>query len=216
MDSGKTEKGEGFVKEFWDKSAKPAIQEGGKAVIRDAMVNLGKKMLADKAGDAADVVSMLKKEADIAELKFKKRDNEKKLAALDDDEVNTAKRESVLAGFKKATRESQQKEADAADALAKRAAAKKAEDDEREAARTAARAAEEAERSRDPRDSFSYYFDGGGRSTTESGRNQVNETVRRLRDDEVEIIPPSTRTAGQNFIAGLLEDNSRYLEDKSR
>lgn len=55
-------KGNGFVKDFMNKSAVPAIQEAGKALIRDSLLKVGKKYLGLEAEKTVDTVSKLKEE----------------------------------------------------------------------------------------------------------------------------------------------------------
>lgn len=55
-------KGNGFVKEFWNRSATPAIQEAGRQLIKDSLLKLGKKYLGLEAEQGEDYVSTLEKE----------------------------------------------------------------------------------------------------------------------------------------------------------
>lgn len=55
-------KGNSFVKDFWDKSAVPAIQEAGKGLIKDSLTKLGKKYLGLNTEQTEDYVTRLGKE----------------------------------------------------------------------------------------------------------------------------------------------------------
>ena len=55
-------KGNSFVKDFWDKSAVPAIQEAGKGLIKDSLTKMGKKYLGLNTENADDYVTKLGKE----------------------------------------------------------------------------------------------------------------------------------------------------------
>ena len=57
-----TTKGNGFVKDFMNKSAVPAIQEAGKTLIRDSLLKMGKKYLGLEAETAVKTVDKLKEE----------------------------------------------------------------------------------------------------------------------------------------------------------
>lgn len=57
-------KGNGFVKEFWNKAATPAIQEAGKTLIRDSLLKLGKKYLGLETEQTKSYLERLKEEHD--------------------------------------------------------------------------------------------------------------------------------------------------------
>lgn len=57
-----TAKGNGFVKEFWNKSAVPAIQEAGKGLIKDSLTKMGKKYLGLESQQTEDYTTKLAKE----------------------------------------------------------------------------------------------------------------------------------------------------------
>lgn len=71
-------KGNGFVKEFWNRSATPAIQEAGKSLIKDSLLKLGKKYLGLETEQAEDTVDVLTKEWKRLSLANKIRDEKAK------------------------------------------------------------------------------------------------------------------------------------------
>lgn len=82
MNPQKVSKGKEFIRGFVDRALVPAIQEGGRQLIRDAMVNAGKKTFG-LDGDTTDaVVSKMKKKVEVLELENKL----KKLKNPDDDQ----------------------------------------------------------------------------------------------------------------------------------
>ena len=71
-------KGNGFVKEFWNKAATPAIQEAGKSLIKDGLLKIGKKYLGLETEQAEDTVDVLTKEWKRLNLANKIRDEKAK------------------------------------------------------------------------------------------------------------------------------------------
>lgn len=95
------------------------------------------------------------------------------------------KKKTLVEDFYKSRDEKDKSDADKA---AKKAdAAKRKEESEKAAA--------EAEAKKDPKDSFSYYFDGGGKQKTNNGESFVKDTV-----EKVQAKPePDTRTTKEKY-----------------
>lgn len=74
-------KGNGFVKEFWNKAATPAIQEAGRSLIRDSLLKAGKKYLGLETEAAESTVDRLTREWKELNLTNKIRDERDKFRA---------------------------------------------------------------------------------------------------------------------------------------
>ena len=75
----KVQKGESFVKEFVNKSLKPAAVEAGKDVLKKFAIDRAEKALGLKSGTVEDPLKALKKEAEEIELKSKIADYKRKI-----------------------------------------------------------------------------------------------------------------------------------------
>ena len=95
-----TAKGNGFVKEFWNKAAVPAIQEAGKGLIKDSLTKMGKKYLGLNTENTEDYVTKLGKEVKkmTLEKQYKKLKDEfesEKAKATEKEAEKSAKKEKT-------------------------------------------------------------------------------------------------------------------------
>lgn len=72
LDPPKTSKGKEFINDFVKKSAVPAIQEAGKAVIKDWLVKVGKEAMGLNEKQVEDAGAKLKREVENLELQKRK------------------------------------------------------------------------------------------------------------------------------------------------
>lgn len=80
-------KGDSFVKKFWNQSVSPAVQEAGKTLIRDKMLQIGKNKLGLNAKETEDYTSKLAKEV-------KRLNLEKSYRNLKEEAASAAKKTS--------------------------------------------------------------------------------------------------------------------------
>ena len=103
-------KGNGFVKDFMNKSAVPAVQEAGKTLIRDSLLKMGKKYLGLEKDVAVNTVDKLKEE-------YEKLNYADKIQNLKNKAAKAAEKEMAKQAAKEAKKEAKKaaKEAEKAD-----------------------------------------------------------------------------------------------------
>lgn len=93
-----TKKGNSFAKDFWDKSAVPAIQEAGKNLLKDSLMKLGKKYLGLDEQKAESYIDKLKKEHEKLSLEDKIQNLKNKAAkAAEKEKAKAAEKEKKAA-----------------------------------------------------------------------------------------------------------------------
>lgn len=100
-------KGDGFVKDFMNKSAVPAVQEAGKTLIRDSLLKAGRKYLGLENDVQVKTVDKLKEEYD--KLNYA-------------DKINTLKNKAAKAAEKERAKQAAEEAKQEAKAAAKEAA----------------------------------------------------------------------------------------------
>ena len=100
-------KGNGFVKDFMNKSAVPAVQEAGKTLIRDSMLKLGKKYLGLENDVTVRTVDKLKEE-------YETLNYQDKIQNLKNKAAKAAEKEKAKQAEKEAKKEAKREAKEAA------------------------------------------------------------------------------------------------------
>ena len=98
-------KGNGFVKDFMNKSAVPAIQEAGKTLIRDSLLKVGKKYLGLENDVAVKTVDKLKEEYETLNYQDKIQNLKNKAAKAAEKEKAKQQAEAAKQEAKQAAKE---------------------------------------------------------------------------------------------------------------
>lgn len=194
----KVSKGKEFISDFVKKSAVPALQEAGKSVLKDWLVKVGKEAMGLNETKVESAYDKLQKEVNMLELQKKKTLVEDFYKNRDEKAQRDAEKAAKKADAAKRKEEAEKKQSD----TAKR---------KEEEAKAEAEAKKAAEAAKDPRDSFNYYFDGAGKSKTDSGAEHVKAAV----TPDTRISSTYTVTAGKSYVDDVLAAAAaKYEEEK--
>lgn len=213
LDPPKTSKGKEFISDFVSRSAVPAIQEAGKAVMKDWLVKVGKKAMGLDGEQAEDAMGALEKE-----VKKLRLDKEKV-------EIN-----EYLNKKKSGKKTAEEEEDEYINKLAKEARKKKLEkdlginqdSDEPKSNASSSESKKDTESDDGFQDTINYYFSGGGKKKADTGAEYVKATVEpdnrtaKERYDQSNGPVYTVDFASSDTSSGRSFVNQWLLEDKSK